>query len=148
MIVHTLRDHLGFSVPCKLGEMKLKQPYWLWQKLTQLNTYKKNEMGLDEDLRGMIPWLTSSSRVRLCWSLSWRTAWRHRRWEEKKKKKESQQRPLTSTNCRDGALSLSINNLWDSNTKKPNAPGPTWTGPALFSSFSHFLLLMGSFCFH
>lgn len=35
------------------------------------------------DLRGMIPWLTSSSRVRLCWSLSWRTAWRARRCGER-----------------------------------------------------------------
>lgn len=35
------------------------------------------------DLRGMIPWLTSSSRVRLCWSLSWRTAWRQRRCGER-----------------------------------------------------------------
>lgn len=31
--------------------------------------------GVKCDLRGMIPWLTSSSRVLLCCSLSWRTAW-------------------------------------------------------------------------
>lgn len=38
----------------------------------------------------MIPWLTSSSRVRLCWSLSWRTAWRQRRrGETKEGKRES-----------------------------------------------------------
>lgn len=57
---------------------------------------------VEGDLRGMIPWLTSSSRVRRCWSLSWRTALRQRRRElmRTRKTKKSGAVPRVSTQQR------------------------------------------------
>lgn len=105
----------------------------------------------------MIPWLTSSSRVRLCWSLSWRTAWRQRRGDqtvsdvpegEEQKLQWRTSELLKLSYCLLMSTSPSKMLTWLST----DAFGLTWRGPALppclslaVKPSSHFLLCLSFF---